>query len=710
MITTAGLSGASLYKITRNGMVKGMRYRVYLCILLLVIIMATPLQIYAEAPYQGYIYNVWNQSVPSPNGYLAEAVISGEDLGVGRFNNPQDIFAAPDGNLYILDSGNSRIIMLDTHMKLKGVLDKFHSDNGEEKLNNPTGLFVTEQGIIYIADKDNGRVLVTDLQGNVIRKIGKPVSDMVPSTLDYKPHKVVVDKLGTTYVLAQGVYMGAFTFSSDDKFMGYYASNRLETTLRLVQDFFWKKILNSKQKQKMARYVPIEYSNFDIDSKNFVYTCTNSTENSWGEIKKINPKGVNILKERNFGDVESVWLDGKNVDTSFVDIVVDEDGFISGLDMTRGRIFNYDMEGNLLFVTGGLGQQVGTFKSPSAIESFNGNIIVLDSLKNNMTVFSRTDYGQKVMEATKLYFEGQYDQAVGLWTEVIKRNGNLELAYMGIGKALYNTGDYKEAMKYFKLGYDREGYSEAFKEHRKMAMRKSIGVIALVLILLFLLVWYLDRNKKTKSLYGINTKVSMVRYPFFVLFHPVQGYEDLKYNRKGSLTVSTVILALWFMVTIFDRQMTGFIFNYNRIDKLNILLIFVKTLVVFILWVTANWSLCTLLEGKGKLKDIWITSAYALVPMVIIPAIVTVLSNIITLEEGVFIRYATLIAQVWSAILLLSGMKTIHEYTLKKTVASIGLSAAGMGIIVFLCVLTFSLFQQLFAFASTIWNEVVFKI
>lgn len=34
---------------------------------------------------------------------------------------------------------------------------------------------------------------------------------------------------------------------------------------------------------------------------------------------------------------------------------------------------------------------------------------------------------------------------------VLKRNGNMQLAYTGIGKALVGKGEYRDAMKYFKL-------------------------------------------------------------------------------------------------------------------------------------------------------------------------------------------------------------------------------------------------------------------
>ena len=150
---------------------------------------------------------------------------------------------------------------------------------------------------------------------------------------------------------------------------------------------FWKSLFSQEQKDKMARYVPIQYSNFDLDSEGFIYTCTQTTKTSVDELKKLNSQGINILPtakrntgtEGDYGDLEKGWLNAKRVDTQFVDLCVDEDGFIYALDYTRGRIFQYDQESRLLQVFGSVGAQAGTFKTPAAIDSLDGKLLVVVS-------------------------------------------------------------------------------------------------------------------------------------------------------------------------------------------------------------------------------------------------------------------------------------------------------------------------------------------
>ena len=66
-----------------------------------------------------------------------------------------------------------------------------------------------------------------------------------------------------------------------------------------------------------------------------------------------------------------------------IDVVVREKGIYSVIDSTRGRIFTYDHEGNLLYIFGGIGSQEGTFDTPTAIDTIGDEIIVLDGSKKS---------------------------------------------------------------------------------------------------------------------------------------------------------------------------------------------------------------------------------------------------------------------------------------------------------------------------------------
>ncbi|HZG85818.1 Yip1 family protein [Paenibacillus sp.] len=195
-----------------------------------------------------------------------------------------------------------------------------------------------------------------------------------------------------------------------------------------------------------------------------------------------------------------------------------------------------------------------------------------------------------------------------------------------------------------------------------------------------------------------------------IVFHPFESFGAIKDEGKGSPMQAVVIVAAWFAAAMMERQNTGYAFNMNDPDDLNVWLIGAKTALLFGLWVVGNWAVATWLDGEGKAAQIAIVSAYALVPYVASLLLATALSNVFLREEGVFLHYMTTVGTLWSGALLLIGMQIVHDYGFARTVQSLALTVAAMGIIVFLFVLFYTLFQQAWLFVYTIYNELLFRM
>ena len=101
-------------------------------------------------------------------------------------------------------------------------------------------------------------------------------------------------------------------------------------------------------------------------------------------------------------------------------------------------------------------------------------------------MYEETEFGATLRSAIKFYNKGQYDEAIDPFNKVLAMDSNYEFAYVGIGSALMGQGHYKEAMEYFKKGYDSEKYNAAFKNYRIEVIRNNFPIIAVVLILLSL--------------------------------------------------------------------------------------------------------------------------------------------------------------------------------------------------------------------------------
>ena len=192
--------------------------------------------------------------------------------------------------------------------------------------------------------------------------------------------------------------------------------------------------------------------------------------------------------------------------------------------------------------------------------------------------------------------------------------------------------------------------------------------------------------------------------------HPFEGFEDMRWKKSGSLKVAFLIVFLLFLATIADGRLYGFQFGVSYDKTFNIIPYIVKSIVLFTAWVVGNWSICTLLDGEGTMKNICIYSAYALVPYIAQVFITVILSHFLIQDEVVFIQAIRILGTGWTVILLFSAIKSVHQYSFGKTVFAIVLTIAAMLVMLFLLVLFMSLVQQVYIFLSTIYTEISYRI
>jgi len=194
-------------------------------------------------------------------------------------------------------------------------------------------------------------------------------------------------------------------------------------------------------------------------------------------------------------------------------------------------------------------------------------------------------------------------------------------------------------------------------------------------------------------------------FPKHILFHPFDGFEAFKRFKQGKLSVSLVFIMLFAFFRIFSYQYEGVLINPNNPLMLNSLEEIFSVVLLVLLFTIGNWSVTTLLEGKGTYKEIFMVTGYALFPLIIIGYPAVVLSNFLTLEEMALYTLIMGIAYALSAWMLFMGLLNIHEYGLFKTIGALILTAVAMGVMMFLGLLFFDLIQQFIAFIVSIYHD-----
>lgn len=206
------------------------------------------------------------------------------------------------------------------------------------------------------------------------------------------------------------------------------------------------------------------------------------------------------------------------------------------------------------------------------------------------------------------------------------------------------------------------------------------------------------------------TMLEKIKYVKHCVFHPFDGFYEAKNRGKGSILAATVLLCLYCVLQCVEVQYTGFIMNLNQIARMNSVTIFISSLSVLLLFVVSNWTITTLFDGKGKLKHIYLVLCYSLLPMILIDACVVFVSNFVIQEEAVILTALSVMGMVWFCFLVVTGLCTIHEFSLAKTLVTLAATAIAALIILFLGVLFVSLVEQMVQFAYIFIKEMMRRI
>ncbi|MFW5985300.1 MAG: YIP1 family protein [Halanaerobiaceae bacterium] len=694
--------------------------------------------------YRNYIYNFRGEAVSAPQSYIFYASIDSDDIGIADLDSPRDFLVTSDDQVYLLDTGNNRVLHLNSDFELIEKIEEFTNGQGKkDTFNKPTGLDIDQNGYIYIADQNNGRIVVLNKDNEYHKEIGPPETDngIIDDEFSYYPRKITVDPAGNLYVIAKEVYDGILRFDRTGDFRGFIGAPE-------VNQDFWEYVhrrflVTEQQRGRMNLYLPIEYSNLQSDEKGFIYATVAAGGVEENErIRRLNSAGEDKLLRRGFhppmGDLRVPVRDSGAGEytfsrSAFVDIVSRESGIYSALDRRRGRIFTYDRDGHLLYVFGGSGSQKGVFRNPVAIDMFSHKMIaVLDQREDKITLFSPTENMFLIHQAITAYQSGYYQESEELWKKVLHRNANYDLAYTGVGRSYLNQNEYEKAMENFRRGENRDRYSTAFSYYRRRVINDHFGLImGFILILIIVLIVikktglmnfkhqlspeqklndFVNKDEKSRGLKNrLLIFAARLKYSLYLIFHPAAGFWELKHEKKGSLPAAIMGLFLICCAYVFMLQYTGFIFNYRDLSELNILREFFNILIPVGLWSLVNWALTTLMEGKGTLKEIFIATVYSFTPVVIFFLPLTVISNFLLIKEGTFYYFIFYLALIWSIVLLIMSTMVTHEYTLSKTLLTIISIVAGMGISLFLILLFFDQTAQVYEFARNIYTEIVFR-
>ena len=201
----------------------------------------------------------------------------------------------------------------------------------------------------------------------------------------------------------------------------------------------------------------------------------------------------------------------------------------------------------------------------------------------------------------------------------------------------------------------------------------------------------------------------MLSYMFGILSKPIDSFYEIRYRDKGSVPLAMICVFVLSALFTVNRVFAGFVINEinpRTIDGITEMGAFFLLLGLFCI---GNWAVTVLMEGEGRMRDIITVAGYAMLPIALALGPATIISNVISLEEAAFYNILIGISIAWTAVLLLLGIMTVHNYTLLKTIITLVLTFITILILIFIGLLIMDLLNQIYGFFYSIYTELVFR-
>ena len=598
-----------------------------------------------------------------------------------------------------------------------------------------SGVFVTKD-TIYVSDTDANRIVTFDLEGNFIKIIEAPESNLFGDNKLYKPVAIAVDQYNRLFIVSSGTYQGIIVMTDDGQFQKFIGAQATEIS---AWEKIWRKLRTEEQQSQQMENVSSEFNNIALSSDGFIYVTTSTiaegtgqsqilgkvTDGTYMPVKKLNTSGDEIMARNGFwppaGEVDfnnaskAPGAEDNGV-SKIVDVACGPEQTWTIVDAKRSKLYTYDYDGNLLFAFGDMGRQLGNITQAglAGIVYQDDRMLLLNKTDATFTVYNRTEYGDILIQALHNQNNRQNDKAIDDWTEILKRNSNFDAAYIGIGNALYRSGKYEESLDYFRSAYDTENYSNSYKEIRKEWLSKFILLVPVFVIAVCIacskFLGYAKKvNKRVSLTVGKRTYGQELIYVFHLIFHPFDGYWDLKHEKRGSVRAAITFLGITILAFYYQAVGQGYILNPTA-QYASVFSVVLSVCVPLALWIISNWCLTTLFDGEGSLKDIFIATCYALVPLAIVMIPATIASNFVLTTEANILSVVIAIGYIWAGMLIFFGTMVTHDYGLGKNFITVLGTILGMIVIMFISILFTTLLGKLVGFVTNIVTEIQYRV
>ncbi len=292
----------------------------------------------------------------------AETIFGASGSEPGQLMGPRGLVAAPDGSLYVADTGNHRIQHFARDGSLINTWGVFGASDGVSaaptgSFNEPWDLAIGPDGSVYVADTWNHRIQKFSPEGEFITTWGFGISQTGDPFGFYGPRGIAVNDEGLVFVTDTG-NKRVVVFDSEGDYItqigsGGFAPGQFDEPVGITVDETGQIYIADTWNQRVQVMAPDGAGNylpagswdivgwFGASLNNYPYIAVHE-----GSVFVTDPEGYRVLEFTSQGEFVRYWGDFGTTPEDFalpVGIDVDPDGQVWVVDSANSRVMGFNL-------------------------------------------------------------------------------------------------------------------------------------------------------------------------------------------------------------------------------------------------------------------------------------------------------------------------------------------------------------------------------
>lgn len=292
---------------------------------------------------------------------FADKVLGGPGIGPGQFNAPRAMAFAPDGTIYVADSGNHRIQHLAVDGTVMTTWGSYGKTEGgvtapEGTFDEPWGIAVGPDGSVYVSDTWNHRIQKFTPDGTFLKTWGSFGQAETPFAL-WGPRGIIVDPSTGNVLVADTGNKRVVIYDAEGNFVSQFGGDgfapgqfnepvgiAIDNLGHLYVADTWNQRVQVFSKDVEGNYTPL--TNWEIvgwygqslDNKPYIAVDTQ------GHVFTTDPDGYRVLEFTTEGQFIRYWGDFGVTNDKFGipnGIVIDPKKGIWVVDSANARLMHF---------------------------------------------------------------------------------------------------------------------------------------------------------------------------------------------------------------------------------------------------------------------------------------------------------------------------------------------------------------------------------